>query len=84
MHTSEWSRHSRDIEHVREQCGDPEAVTDFATHLVEEDLLGCGIAELGIEFTVGHFNGKLRTTTMCDTKNRKNLFWRRFRAESGD
>lgn len=23
MHTSEWSRHWRDIEHVREQCGDP-------------------------------------------------------------
>ncbi|WP_064702751.1 hypothetical protein [Halomonas caseinilytica] len=34
--------------------GDPEAVTDFATHLVEEGLLGASIADIDINLTVGH------------------------------
>lgn len=36
------------------EAGEPEAVKDFAEHLVEEGRLGDGVGEIDIELTVGH------------------------------
>lgn len=45
------------------EAGDPEAVTDFAEHLVEEGLLGAGIADIDINLTVGHMVERYIQTT---------------------
>lgn len=45
------------------EAGEPEAVKDFAEHLVEEGRLGDGAGEIDINLTVGHMVERYIQTT---------------------